>query len=149
LPEPAACGVDIGTTHIKAVLVGTGGELLSVAKAGTPVIGDGFGSCHDPEQIRLTAEQVMRSAQATAPGQPRIAAIGVTSVGEEGVPLGRGGELLYPSICWFERRPSGAERDWSLRHDPAELFSVTGLHKDLCLSLFKWLWLREARPEVW
>jgi xylulokinase len=149
LPEPAACGVDIGTTHVKAVLVGAGGELLSVAKADTPVTGDGFGSCHDPEQIRLTAEQVMRSAQDTAPGHPRIAAIGVTSVGEEGVPLGRGGELLYPSICWFERRPSSAERDWSLRHDAAELFSVTGLHKDLSFSLFKWLWLREARPDVW
>jgi xylulokinase len=149
LPEPAACGVDIGTTHIKAVLVGTGGELLSMAKAATPVTGDGFGSCHDPEQIRLTAEQVMCSAQGTAPGHPRIAAIGVTSVGEEGVPLGRGGELLYPSICWFERRPSSAERDWSLRHDSSELFSVTGLHKDLGFSLFKWLWLREARPDVW
>jgi xylulokinase len=149
LPEPAVCGVDIGTTHIKAVLVGTGGELLSMAKAGTPVTGDGFGSCHDPEQIRLTAEQVMRSAQGTAPGHPPIAAIGVTSVGEEGVPLGRDGELLYPSICWFERRPSSAERDWSLRHDSSELFSVTGLHKDLGFSLFKWLWLREARPDVW
>lgn len=149
MPEPAACGVDIGTTHIKAVLVGLGGELLGMAKASTPVTGDPFGACHDPEQIRLTAERVMRSAQAAAPGHPRIAAIGVTSVGEEGVPLGPGGELLYPSICWFERRPSDAERDWSLRHDSSELFSVTGLHKDLCLSLFKWLWLREARPDVW
>jgi xylulokinase len=149
LPESAACGVDIGTTHIKAVLVGMDGELLSMAKASTPVTGDAFGACHDPEQIRLTAERVMRSAQGTAPGRPRIAAIGVTSVGEEGVPLGPGGELLYPSICWFERRPSDAERDWSVRHDSWELFSVTGLHKDLCLSLFKWLWLREARPDVW
>lgn len=149
MPEPAACGVDIGTTHIKAVLVGTGGELLSMAKADTPVTGDGFGSCHDPEQIRLTAEQVMRSAQGTAPGNPPIAAVGVTSVGEEGVPLGRDGELLYPSISWFERRPSSAERDWSLRHNSWELFSVTGMHKDLSFSLFKWLWLREARPDVW
>jgi xylulokinase len=154
LPEGAGpgdllCGVDIGTTSIKAVLVAGDGAVVSVAKAPTPVISDGYGPCHDPEEIRATVEQVMGQAlrESAAPGW--IAAIGVTSVGEEGVPLGPGGEVLYPSIAWYDRRPSEAEEKWSARHDDEEMFAVTGLHKDLGFTIFKWLWLKSAQPSVW
>lgn len=143
------CGVDIGTTHVKAVLVSREGAVLSVARADTPVTTDGHGPCHDPEAIRAAAEQVMRQAQRDAAGPARIGAVGVTSVAEEGVPLGSASELLYPSIAWHERRPSAGDREWSARHDDAELFAVTGLHKDLGFTLFKWLWLKSAVPEAW
>ena len=143
------CGVDIGTTHIKAVLVAEDGSVLSVAKALTPVAGDGYGPCHDPEEIRVTAERVIRRAQREAPTASRVTAVGVTSVGEEGVPLGARGELLYPSIAWYARRPSAAERAWSSRHRDDEVFAVTGLHKDLGFTVFKWLWLKTAQPDVW
>lgn len=143
------CGVDIGTTHIKAALVSPSGAVLSVAKATTPVTTDGFGPCHDPEDIRATAEQVMLQAQQQAPAPARIGAIGVTSVGEEGVPLGPGSEPLYPSIAWYERRSSAEESAWSARHDDQELFAVTGLHKDLGFTVYKWLWLKSAQPSVW
>ncbi len=146
----AVCGVDIGTTHIKAVLVTEDdGAVVSVAKALTPVTSDGYGACHDPEEIRVTAERVIREAQRDAPAATRITAVGVTSVGEEGVPLSARGSLLYPSIAWYERRPSDGERRWSARHGDEELFAVTGLHKDLGFTVFKWLWLATAQPDVW
>ena len=50
------CGVDIGTTHIKAVLLSEDGAVVSVAKEPTPVTTDGYGPCHDPEEIRVAAE---------------------------------------------------------------------------------------------
>lgn len=149
MPADVLCGVDIGTTHIKAGLVTPGGAVLSVAKADTPVTTDGYGACHDPDVIRATVEQVMRQAQQQAAAPARIGAVGVTSVGEEGVPLGPRSELLYPSIAWYERRPSAAEREWSARHEDEELFAVTGLHKDLGFTVFKWLWLKSAQPSVW
>jgi xylulokinase len=146
------CGVDIGTTYIKAALVTADGTVASVARAPTPLTSDGTGPCHDPEQIRLTAEKVMRQAQRSAagPGGPaRIAAVGITGVGEEGVPLGSRSEVLYPAIAWYERRPSEPERQWSARHPGEELFAVTGLHRDLGLTIFKWLWLKGTQPQVW
>jgi xylulokinase len=151
LPSPAdvLCGVDIGTTHIKAALVTEDGSVLSVAKAQTPVTSDGYGPCHDPEEIRATAERVMCQALEEAGPPARITAVGVTSVGEEGVPLDSRSGLLYPSIAWYERRPSGEERRWSARHGDDELFAVTGLHKDLGFTLFKWLWLKAVQPSVW
>ena len=143
------CGVDIGTTHIKVALVTLSGTLLSVAKADTPVTTDGYGPCHDPDDVRATAEQVMRQAQQEGGVRAPIAAIGVTSVGEEGVPLGPRSELLYPAIAWYERRSSDEERSWSAGHEADELFSVTGLHKDLGFTIFKWLWLKSVQPSVW
>lgn len=143
------CGVDIGTTHIKAVLLAEDGSVVSVAKAPTPVTTDGYGACHDPEEIRAAAERVMGQAQREAVPGARITAVGVTSVGEEGVPIGTGDELLYPAIAWYERRPSAEERRWSQRHREEELFAVTGLHKDLGFTIFKWLWLKEVQPSVW
>lgn len=143
------CGLDIGTTHIKAVLVTEDGSVLSMAKLPTPVTSDGYGACHDPEEVRATAEQVMCLAQQNASTPARVSAVGVTSVGEEGVPLGANGDLLYPAIAWYERRQSAAEQLWSARHSDEELFTVTGLHKDLGLTIFKWLWLKDAQPEIW
>ena len=64
-------------------------------------------------------------------------------------PLGPRGEVLYPAVAWHERRPSDEEAKWSVCHPDEELFRVTGLHKDLALTLFKWLWLKSQRPEVW
>ncbi|MCL6538865.1 MAG: hypothetical protein K6T28_09840 [Acidothermus sp.] len=147
--EPVWCGLDIGTTHIKCVLVGGDGSVLGLAKTDTPVSTDGVGPCHDPEEIRLAAESVICRAQAAARVPTVVQAIGVTSVGEEGVPIGRGGEVLYPAIAWFERRPSPLADDWLRRHPPEELFAVTGLHPDLGLTVFKLLWLKSSRPTVW
>lgn len=146
---PVLCGVDIGTTHVKAVLVTEEGSLESVWSEPTPVSDDGYGPCHDPDEILATVERAVYQAQQQCPQTCRVIAVGVTSVGEEGVPLGPKGEVLYPAVAWYERRPSREERDWSGRHPDQELFRVTGLHKDLGFTVFKWLWFKSERPEVW
>lgn len=148
MPEPVFCGVDIGTTHVKAALVSPAGSVVGVARAPTPVTSDGVGACHDPEQIRETAEAVVRAAQETAGGAP-VAAIGVTSVGEEGVPLGPSWSVLYPAIAWHERRSSDSATWWDERHTGEDRFAVTGLHPSLWSTVYKWLWLKEERPDAW
>jgi xylulokinase len=149
VPYDVFCGVDIGTTHIKVVMLGEDGSIVGMSRAPTPVTGDGHGACHDPEVVRVTTEGLIRQAQREAPGEPVIAAMAVTSMGEEGVPLDGRGALLYPSIAWYDRRDSPDGRAWTTRHPQEELFAVSGLHKDLGMTLFKWLWLKSARPQVW
>lgn len=148
MPEPVFCGVDIGTTHVKAALVSSAGSVIGVARAPTPVTSDGVGVCHDPERIREAAEDVLRAAQRSAGGPP-VAAIGVTSVGEEGVPLGPSGSVLYPAIAWHERRSSPSVAWWDKRHPGEQRFAVTGLQPSLWSTVYKWLWLRDERPDVW
>jgi xylulokinase len=147
--EAAYCGVDIGTTHLKAVLVTVTGHVLSIARRGTPVTDDGVGPCHDADTIRTVAEELMVQAQRSAPVKTRIHGVGVTSVGEEGVPLDRSGEVLYPAIAWYDRRESPASRAWWGEHSEEDLRAVSGLHRDLGFTLFKWLWLRSHQRDVW
>jgi xylulokinase len=146
---PVLCGVDIGTTYIKAVLVTEEGAIASTWSEPTPTTDDGYGPCHDPDEILATVERAVYQAQQGFARRSVVVGVGVTSVGEEGVPLGPKGEVLYPAVAWYERRPSTEERGWSARHPDDELFRVTGLHKDLGFTLFKWLWLKSHRPEVW
>lgn len=147
--EEVFCGIDIGTTHVKAVAISSGGAIGRVARTRTPVVSDGYGDCHDPRQLYEVVCQVVREALSGSDPTPIIAGVGVTSVGEEGVPLGPEGKVLYPAIAWYERRPSLGADAWSARHDPDEFFEVTGLHWELGFSLFKWLWLRSYRAEEW
>lgn len=147
--EEVFCGIDIGTTHVKAVVISRSGVAARVARTRTPVINDGYGDCHDPQQIYNTVCQVVREALDGFRRAPTIVGIGVTSVGEEGVPLGPEGEVLYPAIAWYERRRSPAVDEWSARHGPEEFFQVTGLHWELGFTLSKWLWLRSFRAEEW
>lgn len=147
--EEAFCGIDIGTTHVKAVLFTSGGAIGGVGRTRTPVVNDGCGDCHEPQQIYDVVCQVVRQAVAGSERTPIIGGVGVTSVGEEGVPLGPDGQVLYPAIAWYERRSSVGADAWCAQHDPSEFFEVTGLHRDLGFSLFKWLWLRSYRAEEW
>lgn len=143
------CGVDVGTTNIKVVLLDEDWRVARVERAPTPVVRDRVGPCHDPEAVVSTVEALMARAQrATCDGAP-IIAVGISSFGEEGVPVDRGGAPLYPAITWFDRRRSRAERDWWLSHTPEEMRATTGLGVDLGFTLYKWLWLRSEEPDVW
>lgn len=146
---PVLCGLDIGTTYIKAALVTETGAVVGGCKEPTPVTDDGFGECHDPEAVLEVAERVVCTAQQQCGTSTAIVGIGVTTVGEEGVPLGRRGEVLYPAVAWYERRGSVEEKAWSACHSDEEFFRSSGLHKDLGLTLFKWLWLKSEQQEVW
>lgn len=147
--ERVFCGLDVGTTHVKAVVLDQDGAVRGVARTATPVLSDGAGDVHDPGAVCEVAESVIARAVASAGRAARLAAIGVASVGEEGVPMGENGEVLHPSIAWYDRRGCEAQRRWCDNHPENEFFAITGMHHDLGLTVFKWLWLASNRPQAW
>lgn len=149
MAERVFCGLDLGTTHIKAVVLDGEGKVRALSRTETPLSHDGTGDVHEPEAICAAAESVVCSAIASAGPGVSLASIGTASIGEEGVPLDEDGKVLYPSIAWYDRRESTGQQQWCQGHPEAEFFSVTGMHQDLGLTIFKWLWLRSNRPESW
>ena len=94
-------GIDIGTTRIKALLVGLDGEVAGIGLAPTPfeTIGSRF-------EMSLDALRAAIAAAVAALGDERrrVVAVGIASMGEAGVPFDSAGRPTGPLIAWHDQR---------------------------------------------
>ncbi|MGP3950755.1 FGGY-family carbohydrate kinase [Streptomyces sp. 7N604] len=135
-------GVDVGSTHCKAVLCTPDGTVLAHAQRRTPA----DGHSHPVAPLQRAALDALAECTAVAGRAPD--AIGITGMAETGAPLGGDGEPLLPACSWSDPRPAAhAER---LRRDrgAAALHAVTGILPSPKVPLAKWLWLRDENPGV-
>ncbi len=143
-------GVDVGSTHIKAVLVVPGSGVVHVARRDT-VTHDvsGGGATHRPDEILVAVESAIAECVAAAVAGPHGApprAIGIASMAEAGVPLDARGRTVGEIVAWFDPR-SVPQAEWLERRVGAPaLFARTGLRPEGKYTLPKLLWLRENRP---
>lgn len=141
-------GLDLGTTHIKSLVLQDDGTIIGQASVKTPVSTDAYGEVHQPEQLIEACQYVVKRAlSSSSTAQAKIKAISVASVGEEGFFVNREGRPLYPSIVWYEQRLSRSVREWMKDHGSAD--EIIGLPLKPSYSLFKWLWMRDALPDLW
>ncbi len=130
-------GLDVGTTHIKAVAID--GVTRTIRTTPTPASADGDGVARDPQAVVDAARHVLREVIDADRSKP-VAAISVASVGEEIVLVDDHASPVAPVLAWFDTRG----------HDDAARFAPTGLHErfppDPSWSLFKLLWLKRERP---
>lgn len=140
------CGIDVGTTHIKAVLLAESGDVLGIGRVNTPVERDQVGYCHDPDKVMLGVLDAVGAARRRTSVPVRIVGIGVTSFGEEGVAVDSRDRWLYPSIAWFDNRGSAGADVWARSIGETEVTGRTGLSIDRRRTLFKWWWMKEHVP---
>lgn len=136
-------GLDIGTTHWKAGMVGAAGALLTVQSGPTPLhrARDGC-DWYDPEALWRLVVAALRGMAATA-GEP-IEGIGVASMAESGLLVDwRTGEARTWILPWFDRRPQGHAEEIGRQNDPMALFQRSGLRCSVKYGLPKLLWLRD------
>jgi xylulokinase len=148
-------GVDVGSTHIKAVLVVPGSGVIHVARRATVTHAvRGGGATHRPEELLGAVESAITecvTVAATAPGAAEgrggaPAAIGIASMAEAGVPLDAKGRPVGEIVAWFDQRPA-SQAEWLERRVGAPaLFARTGLRPEAKYTLPKLLWLRKERP---
>jgi xylulokinase len=151
-------GVDVGSIHVKAVLVAPGSGVVHVARRDTPTHAvSGGGATHRPDELLGAVESAIAEcvdAASVAPGAApdaaaggaRPAAIGIASMAEAGVPLDACGRPIGEIVAWFDPRPS-PQAEWLERRVGAPaLFARTGLRPEAKYTLPKLLWLREERP---
>jgi xylulokinase len=144
-------GIDIGTTHIKAVVFNEQGVEISKSVVGTPSSKDNKGEIvWDPEGIWRAAAEATRNALSALHGRlpagdhlsvPEIVGVAVASVGESGVPLDRKGQPLYPIIPWFDTRTIPQAQWWMREIGREQTAEITGLSVKSIYSALKILWL--------
>jgi xylulokinase len=142
-------GIDIGTTHTKVAIYSKRGKLLAQQKALTPKGKSKDGLINFfPEKVWRTTAKLIK--QAVIEANVEIRAMAVSSFGEGGVSLDENFEPTYDIIPWYdEQRTIGQLGQLSKKIDAKHLYTITGLYPSAIHSVFKWLWLKEAKPKAW
>ncbi|NLB74416.1 MAG: carbohydrate kinase, partial [Firmicutes bacterium] len=144
-------GIDVGTTHIKAVIFNEWGAEISRSVVGTPSMTDSkYGQVWDPEAIWAAVAEATRSAltafsRGISPENDardsEIVGVAVAGVGESGVPLDCEGQALYPVIPWFDTRTTPQAQWWAKEIGREQTAAITGLSVKSIYSAQKILWL--------
>ena len=138
------CGIDIGTTNLKVVLIDEAGRQVATLTAPTPRQRDAFGPVTDAAKLVVTLEEMLAAAWRTAKADKPLASIATTGVGEDGIGVDA---VLRPTglaIPWFDDR-AAAEAAAFDRY--ADEIAQAGIRVDPSRTAAKWLWLKRNRPD--
>ncbi len=137
------CGIDIGSTNVKVVLVSAGGQLLHARSVPTPRVDDDFGPVTDAlALVALLEDMIIEGWSGVAQGQP-LRSIAASGVGEDGVAVGSD---LTPTGCalpWFDNR---ATEEAEFLGQYSAYSSRTGIAFGPDRTAAKWLWTHRHRP---
>ena len=164
----AVLGIDLGTSQLKAVVVGAGGETLGRGRAGYPVNAPAEGHAEtDPDEWwRATVSAVREALAAAAAGGTRSgqggdAAAGgdagasggleVVGVGVDGQMHGvvladKDGSAVRPAILWLDRRAAAEAARYERL--PAELTAPLGNQASAGMAGPILCWLAAHEPEA-
>jgi xylulokinase len=135
--ETAVLAIDLGTTEVKAGLVGLDGRLLGIARAGYATDADPASGRaeQDPEAwwgaIGLAVRELVRLDVG------EVCAIGIDGHGPTLVAVDDDGRATHPAIIWQDTRSTVEQ---------AELAAATGLQGWSLAGLPAALWLGRHRP---
>lgn len=134
-------GVDVGTSSCKAAVCTAEGREVSHGRAPLAWRSTAEGTETEPGLVLSAVRAALAEALAGAPEGP-VAALGVASMAETGVLLGRDGDPVAPLIAWHDGRDHEQAR--RLAADLGTEFGTgTGLPLGTQWSLTKHRWLRD------
>jgi xylulokinase len=140
-----ACGIDIGTTKLKVVLIDAAGRVLGQLARPTPRVEENGAPVTDPGALLAIIEAMLIAIwrQSGAPGP--VTAISTTGVGEDGFLVDAGLRPLTRAIPWFDRRAVSEADELEASHSAQ---ARTGLTFELTRTAPKWLWLSRNTPKL-
>jgi len=140
-------GLDVGTSGCKAVVFDISGHPLASASREYAVISSQphwaeLDSC----QVGDACLEVIAEAAAQCP-HDRVQGLGISSQGEAFTLLDGQGGVLANAMVSSDSRAIRQVRTFPF--DPIRLYEKTGHTAHPIFSLYKLLWLREERPDLW
>lgn len=141
-------GIDIGTTNWKVGVYDLKGRLVHLTKSPALTYQDKYGYFYKPEEIFEKICGLIRQAVQKIGEPKKILAVGVASMGEAGLPIGKNGKPLYPVILWYDERTKPQVSFWDKKIGRDELFSITGINLGYIYGVQKILWIKENFPST-
>jgi len=141
-------GVDVGTSGCKAVVFNEGGEQIASAyREYDLIISSDGGAELDSDNVMEQCFVVMREA-AGAAGEP-VRGIGISSQGEAFTAVDGDGHALSNGMVTSDVRSAPYVAEFPAAFGEERLYQITGHTSHTMFTLFKLLWLKHNRPEVW
>jgi len=142
-------GLDIGTTGCKAGVFDGDGRLAALAYREYPLLAPRQGWAEiDSQEVCRACLAVIREAAAACPRDP-VAAVGISCQGEAFTPVAADGRMLGNAMVSSDARAAPIVAAWSREFGDRRLYEITGHTPHPMFTLYKLLWLREHRPDVW
>ena len=141
-------GLDIGTSGCKAAAFDETGRMVSLARRDYDLnfTSDG-GAELDSDLVMEHCLAVVAEARAQAGDEVR--AMAVSSQGEAFTAVGADGQALCHAMVSSDTRAADHARNWPKEFGEDRLYQITGHTAHPMFTLFKLLWLKEHRPDVW
>lgn len=129
------CGVDIGSTNVKVVLLTPGGEV--VARVGRSTPRDLQGLCIEGDPLSSAVEDMIAQA---CTSRFEVQAVCVAGMGEDGVLVDAELAPITPALAWFDPRRQSVLRN--LKPDLPDDNSFDTV-EDAGRTLVGWAWARQ------
>ena len=141
-------GLDVGTTGCKAVVFDDRGRQLSSAYREYAIISEREGWAElDSADVSDSCLAVIEQAAKVCGEQVR--GLAISSQGEAFTPIGPNGEILGNAMVSSDARAASIVTRFSREFGRERLYEITGHTAHPMFTLFKLLWLRDNRPDVW
>ena len=141
-------GMDVGTTGTKAVAFDLDGRVVARAYREYPTLEPRPGWLElDPRQVLGCVKEVLSKVSADVAGDP-VQAIALSVLGETAAPLDADREPLHNAIIGFDPRGGEFLDEFASRISSERVFSIAGHPINHYHTLFKLLWLRRFKPDV-
>ncbi len=145
-------GIDIGSTNLKCVAFESNGRVVAqTARSMIDFYHEYSGQqCvyADHNCVYRSVASMLREICSTTPAY-EIAALSVTGMGDDVVPLGKDGKVLYPFISWKCKRTLPYFDRFRETFGFERYFMITGLQARNMDTIFKIQWMREHEPELY
>ena len=142
-------GLDVGTSGCKAALFDAEGTLLALAHREYPLLTPHLGWAEiDSERVCDACLAVIRETAAVRLDDPLIG-LGISCQGEAFTPVAADGRILGNGMVSSDVRAEPMVAPFSGSFGAERLYQLTGHTPHPMFTLYKLLWLRENRPDIW
>jgi xylulokinase len=142
------CGIDVGTTGVKALVINENGEPLSSAyRANNTRVESGGVRILKAQELLNNTKEVFGEAVSLAGGT--VDALCADSFGEAFICLDRKGEIICDPMLFTDRWGEKEYYEAEKKTDAFSIARICGLPLSPSYSLSKILYLKEKRPDIY
>jgi len=142
-------GIDIGTSGCKALAFDESAQQVTAAYREYDIVSPqpGWAELNGDEVIDKCFAVIREAAEQLPPRS--ICGLGIASQGEAFTPLDCQGNALANALVSSDTRAADYAENWSAQFGSQKLYQITGHTSHPMFSLFKLLWLKDNRPDIW